>query len=197
MNLAVAATLNGLKTLVLDLDPQQTAATWYEQRQNEAPPVVTIDPTVVVQTLPDALLRAAEQGFQLVVIDTPGREAFAVNAAMQVADLCLIVTRPTVADLRAQWATVETLKKFAGKRAAFVLNQCHHNGRRADTVRGGAMAAFPYPALTAYLSNRSEYQDAYGQAVGVVEGMPGTRAAEEVCALWCEVKRQLEKGSHA
>lgn len=197
LNSAVAAQAAGRNVLVLDLDPQRSATAWYEQREAQTPVVVAIPPETVAKALPDALARAKSNQFDLVLIDTPGRDAFAVNAAMQAADFCLIVTRPTVADLRAQWATVEAIQRFPGKRAAFVLNQCHHNGRRADAARQGALAAFPFPALSTQLSNRTEYQDAYANAAGVTEGATGTRACDEVAALWLELQRQLEKRCHA
>jgi chromosome partitioning protein len=193
LNLAVAATTKRHRVLVLDLDPQRTALAWYEQREQTTPAVVAIDPDTASRVLPDALARAKSEAYDLVLIDTPGRDALAVNAAMRAADLCLIVTRPTVADLRAQWATVEALKKFPGKRAAFVMNQCHHNGRRAEIVRRGALAAFPFSALPVFLSQRTEYQDAYARALGVTECATGSAAAREVDALWKDVQRQLEK----
>ena len=158
---------------------------------------MAIHADTATRTLPEALARAQAAGYDLVLVDTPGRDALAVNAAMLASDYCLIVTRPTIADLRAQWTTVETLKKFPGKRAAFVMNQCHHNGRRADAVRNGAIAAFPYSALDTFLCSRMEYQDAYGRALGVTEAAEGSPAAKEVSALWGEVQRQLEKQTDA
>lgn len=194
LNLAVAAEAEGQRSLVLDLDPQLSAHAWYEDRDTESPVVVAIDANDAVKALPQAVEIARKEGFDLVLIDTPGRDALAVNAAMQLADLCLVVTRPTLADLRAQWATIETLKRFEGKRAAFVLNQCHYNGRRAEAVKQGALAAFPYPALDTYLANRVDYQDAYANALGVTE-MEGA-ASEEIKSLWRDVSKKLEKRTH-
>ena len=194
LNLAVAAEAEGERVLVLDLDPQRSAHAWYEDRQTYTPVVLAIDATNIVKALPQAMDIALREGFTLVIIDTPGRDALAVNAAMQASDLCLVVTRPTLADLRAQWATVEALKRLEGKRAAFVLNQCHYNGRRAEAVKQGALAAFPFPVIDAYLANRVDYQDAYANALGVTE-LEGS-AAGEVRALWFDVHRKLEKRTH-
>jgi hypothetical protein len=56
----------------------------------------------------------------LVVIDTPGIDSPAANAAMRVADLCLIPCRPTATDLRGCLPTVQSMMRL-GKPFAFVL----------------------------------------------------------------------------
>src|SRR5215207_4674539 len=132
VSLAVAAQERGQKVYVIDLDPQGTARNWFERRQAEGPEVATLE----ASRLPAAIAALGKQGFDLVVIDTPGVDQPATSAAMQVADLCLIPARPSVADIEAARPTMRSLGKL-GKQFAFVLNQCPSGRtiRTSDALR--------------------------------------------------------------
>ena len=58
LNLAVAAEKAGQATVVIDLDPQASAAGWKDTRQAESPVVVSVPPA----RLPQALQAAQEGG---------------------------------------------------------------------------------------------------------------------------------------
>ena len=64
-----------------------------------------------------------KQGVQLVSIDTPGVETPAATAALQVANLCLIPARPSIADIEAARPTVRSTARL-DKPFSYVLNQC-------------------------------------------------------------------------
>lgn len=94
-SVAVAAFEQGRRVFVLELDRQGTLSDWNESREAETgPEFERIDATALdkaISTLKDA-------AYDLVVIDTPGIDSPAANAAMRVADLCLIPVgrrRPT------------------------------------------------------------------------------------------------------
>ena len=73
ITLAVAAELEGKKAVVIDLDPQATACSWSdrrEQRQNLKTPFVT---DAQPARLAKALEEARKGGVDLVLIDTPAR----------------------------------------------------------------------------------------------------------------------------
>jgi chromosome partitioning protein len=69
-----------------------------------------------------ALKAAREKGFDVVLIDTPGRDEPGAAAAIRVSDFCVIPCRPSPADMKATPATVETIRRL-NKPAAFVLTQ--------------------------------------------------------------------------
>jgi chromosome partitioning protein len=77
---AVAADQAGHKTLILDMDPQGTAEAWYQDREAETPKLAC----VTAADLPKALDGARAEGFDYVLIDTPGRDEPAVAAAIRV-----------------------------------------------------------------------------------------------------------------
>jgi hypothetical protein len=64
--LAVAATQQGLNVLVIDLDPQASAAKWSDRRSSELPVVVSAH----ASRLNPVLGNARANGGDLVVIDT-------------------------------------------------------------------------------------------------------------------------------
>jgi chromosome partitioning protein len=84
LHLAVLAQQAGRRTLLIDLDPQRSAAAWWRAR----------DTPLLVETEPEkfrALLDSAEaDGIDLMVIDTrPSAEADAVHVAT-LADLIVV-----------------------------------------------------------------------------------------------------------
>ena len=66
VNLAVAAQAAGVRTVLFDLDPQESAVVWSDRRKAELPHVEFL----TERRLPDALKAAEVQGFGLAIIDT-------------------------------------------------------------------------------------------------------------------------------
>ena len=67
---AVAAEQAGEKVLIVDVDPQGTAENWYQDRELDTPRLVSINSTELEQ----ALSSAKENGFDVALIDTAGRD---------------------------------------------------------------------------------------------------------------------------
>ena len=101
-NLSVAAVNEGCKTLLVDLDTQKTATQWWEAREANSPLLVHTS----YQELDQALALAQDQGVELVLIDTAGRDDLMNTKASAVAHFCLIPCQPTLEDMRAQAITV-------------------------------------------------------------------------------------------
>ena len=78
VHLATAATLAGYHAVVIDLDPQGSAATWGDDRGEAAPEVISGQ----ASRLDVFLESAAKEGFDLVAIDTgPAADAAARRCA--------------------------------------------------------------------------------------------------------------------
>ena len=118
-SLAVAAAEQGLKTSVIDIDLQGTTKKWYGRREAEDGPEVN---ALTGGQLEAAIPLLRKQGVQLVIIDTPGADTPGVTAAIQVADLCLVPARPSVADIEASAPTINAIHRL-GKPFSYVLNQ--------------------------------------------------------------------------
>lgn len=177
VSLAVAALERGLNVRLADLDPQGTARSWSERRGGTAPRAEAVG----ADALPAWLAEQRRRACALAVLDTPGVDGPAVNAAIAAADLCLVPARPSIADIEAAGPTIRRLSR-AGRRFAFVLNQCPpgRSIRTSDTF--GALAAMSAVA-DATLAIRADHLDALAQGLGVTEFDPAGKAAGEVRRL--------------
>jgi chromosome partitioning protein len=130
----------------------------------------------------------AQRGITLTIVDTAGGWSDACTAAIAAADLCLIPTRPSPADIDAT-APMLTAVRESGKPFAFVLNQvqarsprlCGAAGslaKRAVELKMAHVLALPASVL------RNDQQDAVGIGLGVTEYAPRGKSAEEMRGLW-------------
>ncbi len=190
LNLAVAGCEAGERTLVIDCDPQRSAAQWWESREadDNAPMVIAIDTAEVKTTLDEARKR----GFTLVIIDTPGHAGMHANQTAQSATLCIVPTQPSIMDMRSTVPTAEMLKSI-DKRFVFLMTRCPIQGTEV------AEASESFSALglvcKVHCMERKAYKRAYGTGLGVTEyetldKSGGAAAAEEVRAIfqWLRTK---------
>lgn len=186
--LAVAAMEARERVFLIDMDPQQSLKKWGATRNDKDIPVESIMPA----KLSRALAALEQSGIDLVIIDTPGTDSAATEAAMKAADLCVIPGRPTVFDIWSSEVTRTRLKSL-GKDYVFVLNQCPpaqdsqrvQDGAKALEVMGGL--------LTPLITSRVDYQEAAREGMGATEVNPNGNAAEEMRRLWSSLRRRLAK----
>jgi chromosome partitioning protein len=187
INCAVAAHMSKKRVLILDLDPQQTAAAWYQDRDADAPLLASVKSV----ELPDAIKKAKDAGMDFVLIDTPGRDEPIAAAAIRAADFCVIPCRPTPADMKALPPTMATVTRLE-KKAAFVLTQTPARGQRHSEA-GRALSIYSLLGMVCphNIVARNAYQDAQGLGLGVTEYEPEGKAATDIRALWQWIVRQL------
>ena len=92
---AVTAERAGLASVLVDLDPQASAAQWSDLRQAKTP-VVTCTPAA---RLTSVLTAARDAGADIAILDTAPHAAEAALAAARSSDFVLIPCRPATADL--------------------------------------------------------------------------------------------------
>ena len=185
LSCAVAAEEHGARALVLDMDPQRTAEAWYQTREATKPKLAT----VTAAELPDAIT-GGRQRFDVVLIDTPGRDEPSTAAAIRHADICLIPCRPTPADMKATPTTVATIKRL-DKLSAFVLSQTPPRGYRIrEAAKGLSVLGMVAPV---HIVSRNAYQDAHGMGLAVTEFETDGKAAAEIRELWQWISKKLEK----
>jgi chromosome partitioning protein len=187
-SLAVAAKDSREKVFLIDMDPQQSLLKWSATRGEKDIPVETI----TAGKLPRALAALEQNGIDLVILDTPGTDSVATEAAMKAADLCVIPARPTVFDIWSSEVTRARLKTL-GKDYVFVLNQCPPM-QDSPRVQDGATALEAMGGLlTPLIASRADHQQAAREGLGVTEFNPHGKAADEMRQLWSSMRRRLAK----
>jgi chromosome partitioning protein len=195
-SLAATAACTGERVIVLDLDPLQSLVRWAKRRETAKPANKVIVEPLERDRLPrlrTILEGLAGAGFTLAIFDTSGADATAVRLVSEVADLCLLPTRPTCLDVEAGAATFRAVF-LAKRKAAFVLNQCpssYHSTRACEAAkRLISLGVLAEPMLSA----RMVFQDAIAAGLGVTEYALMSKAAEEIATLWKWSRDQLAAG---
>ncbi|WP_158920902.1 ParA family protein [Acidisphaera sp. S103] len=189
VHLAAAAEAAGNGPVVIsDTDPQGTAADWFNQRKKAG--IET--PRYSALTLSDLSGRVSalnEAGAAYLFIDT-APSIGAVNADLfALADLILIPLNPTPADLRALVKGLPLVRQ-SGKPFQFVLTRVRPNLRNND---GAAVALDALGlVLTTRMHERVIYAETFAHGKTAFETDAKGVAAQEIAALWTEIRAKLE-----
>lgn len=191
-NLAVCAAAAGLRVALVDSDVQESSAGWHSLREKKDIGLVTMAKPVLHERL-DKL----QSDYDLLIIDTGGRDSGVFRSALVAADLVIIPTLPGVYDL---WAAAETIQILGEARketrkpipARLLLNQLQPNtiiGRETqESLEEYTQAA---PLLEMQIHARQAYKRAVIEGKGVIEVEPRGKAAFEMLALYSEIKNLL------
>ena len=171
VQLAIGLWLRGRSTLLADTDPQQSSTEVFRNRSGEGPhaAVSTAAGLLAVQA------GAVRDGFGVLIIDTPAVVEEETAQAIVLADLAVMVLRPTYLDLAAAVHTSRLIRQLR-KPGLLILNQ-------APVARGSveppavkrtleALQLLRLPVAPAILRSRAIYQTA----------METGRSAEELDA---------------
>ncbi|SMF55465.1 chromosome partitioning protein [Azospirillum oryzae] len=184
-NLAAAAAGDGVPVAVIDTDAQGTSAEWARVRADaDAVPV----PGFTAETSA-AARRADAAGAQLVLVDTPTaieKDPEGFKALVLASELVVIPTQALPDDVR----SVETIMRAVqalDRPAIYCLNRVkprvkETDGARLRLIRSGDVAAAAIP-------DSVDVVRAMANGYGVTE--VGGRGADEVAALWQEVRRRI------
>jgi chromosome partitioning protein len=178
LHIATAAEATRRSAVVIDLDPQASAAGWKDSRGSEGPVVVAIPYT----RLGAALRVAKDGGADLAVIDTAPHSEAAAMAAARAAHLVLIPCRAGILDLRAIESTAE-LVKIAATSAFVILNALPPQGSRILDDARQAVAVHGIEVAPVTLQQRAAYAHALTVGQTAQEYEPGSKAAEEIAAI--------------
>jgi len=182
VHLAVAASRQGQIALIIDLDPQASAANWAERRKQDGRrPDLAVVPARAAE-LSRLLNEARQQGANFVVIDTAGYNDVTARAVIQVADMVLIPCRPSIVDIEVVAETATQFMRAGGKKGAFILNAVQPRGVRADEAREALRDLLPVAPVD--IHNLVAYSDAFNDGRSVEEFDPTSKAAEEIRALY-------------
>lgn len=185
VHLALAAHLRGLHVLVADVDPQRSANAALRAREGLGPEGVPIAGARLASLQMDAQV----QGMDLMVIDTAAGVGADAAEAIVLADLCVLVVRPTFLDLAAAIESVGMVRRLK-KPVLIVVNQAPpaRDGAEPPAVRRAlkALAVLGQPIAPTIIRSRLAYQTAM-EAGRSVEETDQPAAAREIAELWAYI----------
>jgi chromosome partitioning protein len=183
VHLAIAAHLSGRNTVVADADPQRSAMEVLKPREAEGPPVIE----TTGRKLFALQVEVQRTGADLMIIDTAAGLEESLGHAIVLADLSLLVVRPTFLDIAAAVQSLQVIRRM--RRAALVvLNQAPapRDGVEPPAVKR-TLEAFKLlraPVVPPIIRARSIYQTALEAGRAAQELAPDTPAAREMGDLW-------------
>lgn len=168
-------------TWLIDTDKQATLTLWHERREAETPQRLEVPfPRLAV-----GLDKLAAERAAYCFIDTAPTISDQSAGTLKLADLVLIPVRPSPADL---WAVAETVAmvKEAERPFLFVITQAKPHA----SITAQAVAALSQHGRVAqaFIADRVPYAVAMTGGRTAPEIAPRSPAAEEIAALWVEVK---------
>ncbi len=186
VNLAIAAHRRGYAVELADTDPQGSSSEVLKARKADGP--------LVVQTTGEALHAERHKPAGLVnlrVIDTPAAAEDSIGHAIALAQVSVLVVRPTFLDLAATLQTAQILRRL--RRPGLILLS------QAPVPRGGveppavkraldALRLMQLPVLPMILRSRAAYQTSLALGCSVEELGAGP-AADEIAELWTYLER--------
>ncbi|MEL7028841.1 MAG: ParA family protein [Pseudomonadota bacterium] len=190
-HIAVEAHRQGAGPVALiDTDPQGSLAKWWNVRKDPQPAFVQS----VFSNLFQDLDNARNEGFRLVVIDTPPAVTRAISEVVSFADLVVLPTRPSPHDMRAVGPTVDIVEA-RGKPMIFVVNAAT---ARARITSEAAIALSQHGTVApAVVHQRVDFAASMIDGRTVMEIDPTGRSAREVSALWQYLHERLQRGEGA
>jgi chromosome partitioning protein len=192
IGLALAARQAGFTVRLIETDPQGTLSNW-QRRRRSADPVV--EPIYHAADFEPRLRMLAGSGLQIAIVDTAAGLNAVTTAAIRYCDLCLIPTRPSVADIEATVSTLNVARAWK-KPYGFVLNQTPIRGQRidqaADTLSEEASLDLADVLARPLIAMRNDHQDAMARGLAVSEIAPNSKSSEEIRGLWRWIESRLD-----
>jgi chromosome partitioning protein len=192
INLAVAATLARKSAVVIDIDPQASAASIGDIRKVEEPVILSAQ----AARLDKVLSTAREGGADIVIIDTAPHSQNEALKAAKCADLILMPCRPTILDIHGVSYTIN-LAEMAKVPLLAVLNAVPPTGKLGDEARD-ALSQYNIQIAPAQIVHRAPFYHALTAGLGVQEYDPKGKAAREIKQLYKFIIKHVNmlKGKH-
>jgi len=184
-NLAVLSELAGYPTVLVDLDPQATAAKWGDKRDGKPPDVVAAQ----AGRLERLLENARREGAGVAIIDTAPIADTAALEATKAADLVLVPCQPSDFDLGSVGATVRLAEHVAGKPSWVVMNAVPPTSRITEEAVA-VLATAGVRVAPVRLVRRLDFVSGLPAGQTAIEWHPQGKASLEAQELW-EWVRQL------
>lgn len=190
---AQAARRAGRSVRLVETDPQGTLSSWRGRRPGRDLAVDAIHDTIDIEP---HLQQLQSQAIDIAIVDTSAGMTAVTRTAIMCADLCLVPSRPSIADIEAAAATLRVIKA-ARRPFAFILNQVPSRGERRRHSAGllceSANSELAEVLAQPFIASRIDHQDALAAGLTAAEYAPDGKAADEIRGLWSWIERRLHR----
>jgi chromosome partitioning protein len=190
MNLTVALTRGGAKTLLLDTDTQRSSSNWSDTRSNNGiePAITCVQKTAkLLQVLGDMA-----ELYEHVVVDAGGRDSVELRSALTLADRLYTPVKASQNDLwtvDAMSEVVENASALNPRLSAYLVLTMVPTNPAIRELQNARQLLVEYPAFrqcSTVIHERKAYRDVVFLGKGVVEHTD-RKAADEIDAFTLEV----------
>jgi chromosome partitioning protein len=171
---------------LLDTDPQGTLSAWHTKREAETPARVDLPFDGVKKGLD--LLRS--HGASYCIIDSASGRLEIAADLFKLADLVVFPVQPSEDDLTAAPVTVQNLKQ-CGVPFVFALTRVKPN--TLITAQAAAILSKHGQVAETFVADRTGYKSPYAKGQTITEAEPKGPAAQEIAALWKNIKACLHE----
>jgi len=169
-SLAVAAERMELRTLLVDLDPQQrTLMRWLKTRTD-----LKLKPPLRIEAFESAQ-HALDSGqdMDLIILDLPGQVNDDAGLVVRNADLVVQPTSPSVDDLHPAVLVFQALEKVGTPRDRLVFALCRVLGEKEADATRAYLERHGYRVARGCISERLGYRDALNLGRSLIESRQG------------------------
>lgn len=199
VNVADAIARRGLRTLLIDADPQASAIEWASARDEHHDieqgdvlfPVIGMAANFIHKEIP-----IIAKNYDCVVIDGPPRVNKVSAAAIMASDVVFIPVQPSPYDV---WAADEMIGLVEQARsirpeivAMFVVNRKITKTALGNAI-SDALVDYPLPVLKTEISQRVAFAETASKGQSVVEAVPNEPAAKEINRLVNEIMELFDE----
>lgn len=199
VNVADAMARQGLRTLLVDADPQASAIEWASAR-DEHHDESTGDVLFPVVGLPSNSIHkeinAFARDYDCVIIDGPPRVNTVSASAIMASDVVFIPVQPSPYDV---WAADEMVQLIDQARAIrpeilamFVVNRKIPKTVLGKAI-GDALLDYPLPVMEAEICQRVAFAESASKGQSVLDAAPTDLAAKEIKKLIKEIMELFDE----
>ena len=198
VNLAVAWQQSGKSVVIVEADPSVfTVSTWADDREEASlPPILTVKKTGKLKEA----LRNLDQQYEVVLVDLPGKDSPEMRSALLAADLFLIPSQPTQADIDATInlaPIVEAVGEYNEEiKTAVVINRLTTHARSTELAEATEALEQAFETiLPDAVHDRKAFRSSLSEGKSVLEGAD-QKAAMEIQKLAHNIEKELNYGSN-
>lgn len=171
---------------LIDTDPQGSLTAWHTKRDSETPQRAELP----FEGMEKGLELLKQHGARYCFIDTASGRVEIARELFKLADLVLFPVQASEDDLTAAPVTVKALKE-TGAAFLFVLTRVKAN--TLITAQAAAVLSKHGTVAETFINDRTAYKSPYPKGQTITEAQPKGAPAEEISALWENIKSCLHE----